>query len=31
MWILVLKGSKQAIEALHTETAYLGLSTMNCH
>ena len=31
MWILVLKGLKQAIEALHTATAYLGLSTMNCH
>ena len=30
MWILVLKGLKQAIEA-HTATAYLGLSTVNCH
>ena len=30
MWILVLKGLKQAIEALHTATAYLGLSTVNC-
>ena len=29
MWILVLKGLKQAIEA-HTARAYLGLSTMNC-
>ena len=29
MWILVLKGLKQAIEA-HTATAYLDLSTMNC-
>ena len=29
MWILVLKGLKQAIEA-HTATAFLGLSTMNC-
>ena len=28
MWILVLKGLKQAIEA-HTATAYLGLSTVN--
>ena len=30
MWILVLKGLKQAIEALHTARAYLGLSTVNC-
>ena len=30
MWILVLKGLKQAIEA-HTARAYLGLSTVNCH
>ena len=29
MWILVVKGLKQAIEA-HTATAYLGLSTVNC-
>ena len=29
MWILVLKGLKQAIEA-HTVRAYLGLSTVNC-
>ena len=31
MWILVLKGLKQAIiiEALHAATAYLGLSTVN--
>ena len=29
MWILVLKGLKQAIEA-HTATAFLDLSTMNC-
>ena len=28
MWILVLKGLKQAIEA-HTARAYLGLSTVN--
>ena len=28
MWILVLKGLKQAIEA-HTAGAYLGLSTVN--
>ena len=28
MWILVVKGLKQAIEA-HTATAYLGLSTVN--
>ena len=28
MWILVLKGLKQAIEA-HTVRAYLGLSTVN--
>ena len=28
MWILVLKGLKQAIEA-HTTTVYLHLSTMN--
>ena len=27
MWILVLKGLKQAIEA-HTARAYLGLSTV---
>ena len=30
MWILVLKWLKQAIEALHTARAYLGLSTVNC-
>ena len=30
MWILVLKGLKQAIEALHTARAYLGLNTVNC-
>ena len=30
MWILVLKGLKQSIEALHTARAYLGLSTVNC-
>ena len=29
MWILVLKGLKQAIEA-HTARAYLGLSRVNC-
>ena len=29
MWILVLKGLKQAIEA-HTVRASLGLSTVNC-
>ena len=29
MWILVLKGLKQAIEA-HTARAYLHLSTINC-
>ena len=29
MWILVLEGLKQAIEA-HTVRAYLGLSTVNC-
>ena len=29
MWILVLEGLKQAIEA-HTATAYLGFSTVNC-
>jgi len=29
MWILVLKGFKQIIEA-HTATAYLGLCTVNC-
>ena len=29
MWILVLKGLKQAIEA-HTVRAYLGLSTVTC-
>ena len=29
MWILVLKGLKQAIEP-YTATAYLGLSTVNC-
>ena len=29
MWILVLKGLKQAIEA-HTTRAYLGLSALNC-
>ena len=29
MWILVLKGLKQAIEA-HTARAYLGLSIVNC-
>ena len=30
MWILELIGLKQAIEALHTATAYLGLSIVNC-
>ena len=30
IWILVLKGLKQAIEALHTARAFLGLSTVNC-
>ena len=30
MWILVPKGLKQAIEALHTARAFLGLSTVNC-
>ena len=29
MWILVLKGLKQATEA-HTARVYLGLSIMNC-
>ena len=29
MWILVLKGLKQAIEA-HTVRAHLGLNTVNC-
>ena len=29
MWILVLKGLKQANEA-HTVRAFLGLSTVNC-
>ena len=29
MWIRVLKGLKQAIEA-HTARAYLGLSRVNC-
>ena len=29
MWILVLKGLKQAIEP-YAATAYLGLSTVNC-
>ena len=29
MWILVLKGLKQAIEA-HTVRAYLGLSIVKC-
>ena len=30
MWILELIGLKQAIKPLHTVTAYLGLSIVNC-